>query len=548
MSKYQDRDYQILAIHALIAMILMGKRRLILLSPTGSGKTWMATMLILRAIAKGKRILFLAHRRELIEQTCAKLTEAGVLNFGVIMAGSRLNHAAAPVQVASIQTLIRRELPPADLIIVDECHRAAARQYQSVLANYPRAVVIGLTATPERTDGKGLDDLFDDMVVVETVPNLIDQGFLVKPVCYVGPTPDLSGIKTKRGDYDEAELAAAMDRPKLVGDLIANWKRLASGKPTAVFAVNVAHAEHIAAEFRAAGVSAAMVSGETPRAQREAIIADWRAGYITVVVNIYVFVEGFDFPGMECVILARPTQSVSLYLQAIGRVMRPAPGKSGALILDHAGCCQLHGPPHAEREWNLEGQAKKRQKTNEAQTLIACDACAMLYEAEPRLWLAETQPALRGAPALLDTAQKLLRAARGARAMNTCPGCGAATCIVCNTPFVPKVRAQDLAGVATEIVASCPSCHAHYADEPVLDAEPTDPDIPDTTDDDLVPMGDEIPLKLLVNNEYKRLINEAKAKGRKRGWAYWRLREKYDDAVLRECLPRHTGTWWRAQA
>jgi superfamily II DNA or RNA helicase len=254
----QFRDYQLRAIHDARVKIGAGVRRIVLNAPTGAGKTCIAAGIVQSAIAKGKRVLFLAHRRELIEQTVNKLVDAGVLHFGVIMAGNRLNSADAPVQVASIQTLIRRELPPADLIIIDEAHRASARSYLSVIANYPSAAVLGLTATPERTDGKGLDDIFQDMIVVETVPNLIEQGFLVKPVCYVGPTADLSGVRTKRGDYDERQLATVMDKPKLVGDIIENWKRLARGKPTAVFAVNVAHADHIAAEFRAAGVSAAI--------------------------------------------------------------------------------------------------------------------------------------------------------------------------------------------------------------------------------------------------------------------------------------------------
>lgn len=542
------RPYQHQAICASRSRIAQGVRRILVNAPTGAGKTCIAAGIVQMAIAKGKHILFLAHRRELIEQCCDKLVQAGVLNFGVIMAGKRLNNAAAPVQVASIQTLIRRELPPANLIIIDEAHRANARSYLSILANYPRAVVIGLTATPERTDGKGLDDLFDDMVVVETVPNLIEQGYLVKPTCYVGPTGDLSGVNTKRGDYDEAQLAEAMDRPKLTGDIIANWLRLARGRQTAVFAVNVAHAEHLAAEFRSAGVSAAMVSGETPRAHREAIIADWKAGHITVVVNVYVFVEGFDYPGLECVVLARPTQSISLYLQAVGRVMRPAPGKSVALVIDHAGCCRAHGAPHIEREWMLEGMAKKRKdKQREADNLKVCEACAMAYEPAPKLWLAETQPTLLAA--FHPRAAEVLRAKAADRGMDTCPGCGTATCVTCTSAFVPAVGRRDIDGIAWENEAACPACHAHYVEDvPHLINEPSETEIPDTTDDALVQLGDEVPLKVVVLNDYKRLINTARQKGRKRGWAWHQLKDKYGEAVVRDCLPRHTGNWWKAQA
>ncbi|MGQ9814240.1 MAG: DEAD/DEAH box helicase family protein [Candidatus Roseilinea sp.] len=536
------RPYQEQAINTTRAKIAAGVRRILLTAPTGAGKTCIAAGIVLSAVAKGKRVLFLAHRRELIDQTVNKLVDAGVPNLGVIMAGNKLRNASAPVQVASIQTLIRRELPPADLIIIDEAHRANARSYLSVVANYPDATIIGLTATPERTDGKGLDDLFDDMVTVETVPNLIKQGFLIKPTYYVGPTADLSGVRTTHGDYDEHQLAEAMDRPKLTGDIITNWKRLANGKPTAVFAVNVAHAEHLVAEFRAAGVSAAMVCGKTPRAQREAIIADWREGYIQVVVNILVFVEGFDFPGMECVVLARPTQSVSLYLQAVGRVMRPAPGKTSALVLDHAGCYQLHGLPHIEREWTLEGMAKKREAGN----LKVCE-CGMAYESQPRLWLVETQPRLR--KAFYRKVITILCGSSQERGMDICPNCGAASCLVCAKSFTPKIITSNIDGIAWESFAFCPSCHARYVEEfPHLNTQPRI-SIPSTTDDLLVEVDENFtPTRVIVLNDYKALLREARRRGYRRGWVWHKLNEKYDEAVLRDSLPRHTANWWRTQA
>lgn len=548
MSTYHPRNYQLNAISEAVGLVVRGVNRIIILAPTGAGKTFVASLIVQRAIAKGKRVLFIAHRRELIDQTADKLMDLGILNFGVIMAGNRMLHANAPVQVASIQTLLRRELPPADLIIIDEAHRAASRSYLSILANYPQAVVLGLTATPERLDGKGLDDIFEDMVTVETVPNLIAAGYLVKPTCYVGPAPDLSGVKIKRGDYDEAQLAEAMDKPKLVGDIIANWKRLAQGQRTAVFATNIAHAEHIAQEFFDSGIPAAVVTGKTPIAKREAIISDWRSGFILVVVNVGIFVEGFDMPELSCAILARPTKSITMYLQIAGRIMRPAPGKTTALILDHAGCCQLHGPPHIHREWTLEGMAKRRKdKEDGADLLKECPACHMVYESQPKLWLEEIQDKLR--PAFQAAAAKLLRGRAKDRGMDVCPGCGAAKCAVCVTTFQPGKIKQDIDGIAWQTVASCPACHAHYAEEvPHLLTESTEPEIPDTTNDQLVPLGDEIPVKVGILNEYKKLLNEARENGRKRGWAYWRLRDKYDEELLRECLPRHTGNWWRANA
>jgi superfamily II DNA or RNA helicase len=529
------RDYQMHAVEATRMCIRRGVRRVLVNAATGAGKTVIAAAIVRGAMEKGKRVLFLAHRRELIMQCCAKLVEAGIADFGVIMAGERLAQAAAPVQVASIQTLLRRDLPLADLLIIDEAHRASAGSYRTVLANYPDAVVLGLSATPERLDGRGLDDLFDELIVVESVPGLIERGYLLAPVCYVGPTGDLSGVRTRRGDYDEAQLAAAMDRPRLVGDIIGNWMRLAHGRPTVVFATSVAHAEHITLEFFAAGVPAACVSGETPLAQREAIIADWRAGVIQVVTNVLVFTEGFDMPELECCILARPTQSVTLYLQMVGRVMRPAPNKVRALVLDHAGCCVRHGGPHLHREWSLEGMAKRRRERTEVQPV--CGVCGLVYEAAPALELSGQQPDLRAAFA--DQATKLLHEGPKARGLAVCPGCGAADCRVCATPF-QLGKGQEW--------AQCPACLARYEGLGAADPAGRDPAIPDAAPAMLVELGDEVPQRVLVLNEYKRLMNEAREKGRKRGWAYWRLRERWDEATLRQCLPRHKADWWRGTA
>ena len=541
------RPYQAAAVQAARARIAASVRRLMINAPTGAGKTLLAAAIVKLAVEKNRRVLFLAHRRELVDQCCNKLQDAGILHYGTIMAGSKRLSADAPVQVASIQTLIRRELPPADIVIIDEAHRAVSRTYLSIMANYPRAVLLGLSATPERLDGKGLDELFDDMIVVETVPRLIEQGYLVKPVGYEGPKPDLSGVKIKRGDYDETQLAEAMDKPKLVGDLVSNWKRLAEGRLTVAFASSVDHAKHIASEFWAAGVPAAAVSGKTPKAEREAILNDWRKGYLKVVANCFVLTEGFDMPELSCAILARPTKSESLYLQMAGRVLRPFPGKSDALILDHGGCWAAHGGPHIERQWSLEGAAKRR-KDQDPGTVDACDACGMLYDPEPKLWLGEVQESLRKSHAA--QAAKLMRTKAG-RALSSCPGCTAGKCKVCASTFQVHVAKTDIDGVAWTAQATCPQCHALYTDDIahlVEDEENAGGGVPDTTNDDLVLASDAVPDGVKVRNEYKKLIGIARAKGLKRGWAYWRLREKYDEKLLRDELPRHTGNWWKAKA
>lgn len=495
------------------------------------------------AVAKGKRVLFLAHRRELITQCCDKLSDAGILRYGTIMAGSKLVCADAPVQVASVQTLIRREFPPADLIIIDESHRAISRSYISIVNNYPRAVVLGLSATPERLDGKGLDELFDAMIVVETVPQLIADGYLVPVVGYEGPKPDVSRVRTRRGDYDESQLADACDQPALVGGLVENWRRLAKGRPTVAFSASVEHARHIAAEFMRAGVPSAAVSGETPWAEREAIIASWRSGNLSVVANCQIFADGFDFPELSCAILARPTKSEALFLQMCGRVMRSAPGKTDAMILDHAGCWAAHGGPHLDRAWSLEGAAARRKTSA---NVAKCEACSMLYDPEPALWLGEVQEKLsedraKHARALMKT--------RDGRALSVCPGCAGAKCLVCGGLFKVARSRADIDGVAWTAQASCPQCQALYTDDVahILEEDIGDGVI-ETTDDELVLASDDVPESVKIRNEYKMLLQEARTKGRKRGWVYWRMRNQYDESLLRKHLPRHTGKWWKAQA
>ena len=307
---YTLRPFQDNAVNTLRDNIRKGVRSQLLCIPTGGGKTVVAASIIKGAVQKGSFILFLAHRRELIDQSCNKLEDLSVLNYSVIMSGDKRYNPAAKVHVASIQTLIKREFPQADLIIIDEAHRAASNSYRDVLANYPAAKVIGLSATPERLDGKGLDDIFDQLVEVVTIGELIADGYLVKPTLYTGKLDSslLSGIKKRQGDYAEGELQEAMDTPKLVGDIIANWKKHANGKLTVAFACGVEHSQPIAQEFFNSGITAASIDGSMSLAQRNSIINDWRKGYIKVVVNCMILTEGFDFPDLECCILAAPTK------------------------------------------------------------------------------------------------------------------------------------------------------------------------------------------------------------------------------------------------
>lgn len=527
------RPYQIDAI-AETRRRMARARSVLINAPTGAGKTILGCQIIKLAVEKRRRVLFLAHRRELIDQCAAKLDEAGVPHHGVILAGhSKARAPHAPVQVASIQTLIRRELPPADLVMIDECHRALAKSYLNLLANYPAAKIIGLTATPERLDGKGLGDLFDDMVVVSTIPNLIAEGFLVEPDCYGAPSggPDLSRVKKSGGDYHEGQLQAAMDTTELTGELLTNWLRLAGGCKTIVFATGIEHSQHIVGKFQDAGVNAAHLDGTTPLPLRQQIIRDWQSGAIQVVSNCAVLTEGFDFPELECCVLARPTQSVAMYLQQVGRVMRPAPGKAGALVLDHAGCFNAHGLPHHHREWTLEGEMERRKRKK--QPPKQCRVCQLAHEADESRWLTDTQPHLHGHKAL-ERAKEARQAGVG---LVVCPGCSMSDCLICQGPFNAGSEAPH-----------CPNCGALYTAEEKELPNTGESALPLESSDLLErwtssPMND----RLAIKNEFTKLINQARERGYKRGWAFHQLKEKYGDAAL-EALPRHTGGWWRQTA
>lgn len=338
------REYQETAVSAVLAGL---ERSPLLVAPTGSGKTVMGATVVDRS---QRRTLWLAHRRELIQQAADRLRSLG-LHCGIIMAGHTA-HPAAPVQVAAIQTLSRRELPPADLIVVDEAHHARADSFRALLASYPGVPMLGLTATPFRLDGRGLGDVgFGAIIVAAHADELIADGTLVAPRIYAPPGPDMGGVAIRRGDFVPRELALRADTPKLVGDIVETWQRLARGLRTVVFAVNVAHSQHIVEAFRAVGVAAEHLDGSVSKPQRDATLHRLRVGYTTVVSNCQVLTEGWDLPALECGILARPTASLGLYLQMIGRVMRTAYGKDGAIILDHAGNVERLTPagPFAER-------------------------------------------------------------------------------------------------------------------------------------------------------------------------------------------------------
>lgn len=381
------RPYQEQVIDGVHDALAAGKRAPLVVAATGSGKTVMASEIVHDEVDRGRRVLFLAHRRELIHQAHQKLYDHGN-DAGVILAG----HPARPgamVQVASVQTLHARavrgsamDLPPADMVVIDEAHHATARTYQAIVAAYPDAVVVGLTATPCRGDGRGLGGIFDCMIEAPSVADLIADGHLVPTKVYAPDRPDLAGVRTERGDYVEAQLAERMDRPKLIGSIVEHWHRLAPGIRTVIFATGVRHSVHLRDELRRSGVAAEHLDGSTPIAEREAILSALARGSVDVVTNAQVLTEGWDCPEVAALILARPTKSLGLYRQMVGRVLRPAPGKAEALILDHAGAVYEHGLPDEPIAWTLDANqravapAQKARAAGTAPGLTTCPECS----------------------------------------------------------------------------------------------------------------------------------------------------------------------------
>lgn len=379
------RAYQTEAVAKIDASRAPGAR-ILCVAPTGAGKTTIFCALVADELARGGKVLVIAHRTELIAQAYGRLLASGVpeTHVGVIMADGVIVHPRtgrrvccarplAPVQVVSIDTLRNRPKPPGvTLVIVDEAHRALAKSYRDVFEAYPEAAHLGFTATPYRGDGRGLGDVYRELHVVTTPRALMGDGFLSEPRVFSHPKrADLSKVQTVAGDYDQRELAEACDKRELVGSIVEHWHRHLQGVRTVAFSVNVAHAVRIAEEFRAAGVPAESLDGETHPEARAAILARLDRGETLVVANCNVLTEGWDQPSAKGCILAAPTKSRAKYIQQAGRVLRPWGGVT-PVILDHAGCVLEHDLPQADWEFSLDGK-KKRAKA--AVSVKECPTC-----------------------------------------------------------------------------------------------------------------------------------------------------------------------------
>lgn len=377
------------------------KRAPLVVLPTGGGKTTIFAYVTASAASKNKCVFLLCHRAELVKQISATLARFGcrhqVIAPGPIVRQVQVaqfkEHGRtyiahdARVYVASVQTLVKRleQYPAPDIIVVDEAHHLTLDStWGRVISAYPAAKLLPVTATPIRLDGKGLGvgagGFADAMIMGPTMRELIDAGHLSPYRIFAPPNAlDLTGVRTRMGDYAKDQLAGAVDKPAITGDAVQHYQRLCAGKRAVAFCVSVAHAQHVANEFKEAGVPAEFLDGTLDAMERDRIIKRFEAGETLVMSSCDIVSEGFDLPAIEAAILLRPTQSLSLYLQQVGRALRVFPGKREAVILDHVGAVATHGLPDEEREWSLEGVKKGKKAANDNEPDVAITTCTKCF-------------------------------------------------------------------------------------------------------------------------------------------------------------------------
>jgi superfamily II DNA or RNA helicase len=372
------RPYQHQLLADIRAAVRQGHRRIVAVMPTGAGKGTTIGAMVASAAAKGNRTLVLAHRAELIQQLSDTATTWGVPH-GVIAAGRSMDNSKL-LQVGSVQTVIRRldRMFPPDIIIVDEAHHlCCGNTWGRVIDRWPGALLIGKTATPCRTNGAGLGDghggYFTAMVMGPTAAWLTEQGFLSPARILAPPGIALQGLRKRMGDYDMKQAAEMLSSGQAMGSPLSHYRQHLEGQTAIAFCCSVAHAEAVAQLFNDHGIPAASIDGSMDAASRRLLLEQLGTGTIKVLTSCSLIGEGVDVPSVAGCILLRPTQSLSLHLQMIGRCLRPAPGKTHAVVLDHVGNTLRHGLPTDDREWTLDGVQKRQREA--APSVRVCPAC-----------------------------------------------------------------------------------------------------------------------------------------------------------------------------
>jgi len=376
-----------------------GHTRILVQADTAFGKTHVMSAITAAGVEAELRILIIVTRTRLALQVHERFERFGIPH-GVIAAElPHLIWQAAPAQIVMADTLYRRAivdarmpLPPADLVMFDEAHLSLGASRMRVLDEYPNAIKLGFTATPAKISGRSLRDGYDFLICGPTTRALIASGDLVRPRIYSAPavtTAELATVSkdSKSGDYAVGELGTLMLRPKLVGDVVQNYLRIANGKKTIIFACNKAHGAALAQEFRQAGVAAELLTDQDSEPDREAAIYRLEQGKTKILINCFLLSYGIDIPSVECIVLARPTRSIVLYKQAVGRGMRPAPGKDHVTVIDHGRVVENLGMPDEEIEWSLDDGTNVNRSTAKriterkrtAESPRTCPECAHMW-------------------------------------------------------------------------------------------------------------------------------------------------------------------------
>lgn len=391
----QLRPYQETLLSRSSDAMSQGCRRLLIVCSTGSGKTAIASFMTKTTIErKPAPVWFLVHRRELVTQTWEAFAKAGI-DCGIVAAGERL-HPDRMAQVILIPSLKSRihQLPPPRLLIPDEAHHCVASTHSEVLTTFPKAWICGLTATPERLDGKGLGSHFNLIVEGPSMRWLIEEGYLVDYRLFGPQSVDTEGLHTVAGDFNKTELQERMRKSTIVGDAVTEYLRHAPGKRAIVRSISRDYSREVAQAFQEKGIATEHLDGSTPDVDRRRVYGQFKSGALTVLSNVELFSEGVDVPGVEVVIDLRPTKSLSMYMQFVGRALRPvyadgfdlltregrlaaiaASHKPCAIIIDHANNWDRHGLPDEEREWSLSGRLKRDKKK-----IFSCSVCYGVFD------------------------------------------------------------------------------------------------------------------------------------------------------------------------
>lgn len=354
------RPYQQELITSIRQSIKQGNKSIVAVLGCGGGKSIIQGTIAKLTTDKNNRVLFLVHRKELCEQIINTFRLCGA-DFNLC-------------DVSMVQTVSRRlnDIPEPDVIITDECHHSTAKTYRKIYDKFPDAVRLGFTATPIRLNRGGLGEIYEDLITSVSTKWLIEHNYLAPYKYYSVKLANTSGLHTQAGDYKKNEVEALMQNKEIYGRTVEQWERLAKGKKTIVYCASVEASKMTANEFSSAGYISYSLDGSTPKNERQSVMERFRNGEIKILCNAELFGEGLDVPDCECVVLLRPTQSLSLFIQQSMRSMRYRPNKT-AIIIDHVGNCYLHGLPDDDREWSLESK-KKQENTVKIRECVNCFA------------------------------------------------------------------------------------------------------------------------------------------------------------------------------